>query len=172
VVLLAIIVVSSAAMMLRTTYGLEGSDQLLGILFMTLLLVAIHPSATAMRMGLWFLALQACLAYFTSGIYKVTSRIWWDGAALIGILGTRSYGNERLALWFGEHLGLTKWSSRAFVLSETAFPLVLACPPGWLPWFLAWGIGFHVTCAVIMGLDGFVWAFLATYPAIVFCNLQ
>ncbi len=171
-VFLGVVVLSTAALMLRTTYGLEGSDQLVLIVFIALALVALRPTVIAMQLGLWFITLQACLAYFTAGIYKVTSPVWRDGSALTGVLGTLSYGNPMLASWFTQHTRTTKWSSRMFSVSETAFPLVLVCPPAWMPYFLAWGVGFHVTCAVIMGLDSFVWAFVATYPAIAYCVLR
>jgi hypothetical protein len=172
VAVLGIVVLGTAALMLRTTYGLEGSDQLVLIVFIALTLVALRPTVTAMQLGLWFITLQACLAYFTAGIYKVTSPVWWDGGALTGVLGTLSYGNPRLASWFVERTRTTKWSSRVFSLTEAAFPLVLICPPTWMPYFLAWGVGFHVACAVIMGLNNFVWAFVATYPAIAYCVLR
>ena len=32
------------------------------------------------------------------------------------------------------------------------------------------GIGFHLGCGIVMGLNSFVWAFGATYPAVVLTN--
>jgi hypothetical protein len=32
------------------------------------------------------------------------------------------------------------------------------------------GIAFHVTAAIAMGLNTFLWSFLATYPALVYCS--
>jgi hypothetical protein len=40
-----------------------------------------------------------------------------------------------------------------------------------MPWrllFLGWGVAFHLGCAVVMGLNNFLWAFIATYPALLF----
>jgi hypothetical protein len=61
-------------------------------------------------------------------------------------------------------LGLA-WS---VIVLETLFPLcVIVHPP--LFWvFLLWGLGFHIFCAFFMGLNNFVWAFVATYPALLF----
>jgi hypothetical protein len=172
VLLLGLVALGTSMLILRTTFGLDGADQLVLIAFTTLALVSVHPSAVAVQLGLWFIALQSCLAYFTAGIYKVTSRTWWDGSALTGVLGTLSYGNRSLAGWFQRHGRTALWCSRLFCASEAAFPLVLLCPPGWLPYFLAWGVVFHVSCAVIMGLNDFVWAFVATYPAIAYVVLR
>ena len=33
------------------------------------------------------------------------------------------------------------------------------------------GVGFHVGCALVMGLNRFVWAFAAAYPALLWTNL-
>jgi hypothetical protein len=38
--------------------------------------------------------------------------------------------------------------------------------------FAVLGILFHVANAVIMGLNTFVWAFVETYPAILFCAVS
>ena len=37
--------------------------------------------------------------------------------------------------------------------------------------FLAGGLLFHVASAVLMGLNTFLWAFGATYPAVFYCSV-
>ncbi|PGH48219.1 hypothetical protein [Streptomyces sp. Ru87] len=172
VVLLGLVVASTCLPALRGGCGCEGSDQVLMIVFCTLLLVAVHPSPTAMRLGLWFIALHACLAYCVSGIYKVTSRVWQDGTGLVGVLGTRSLGTPSVAAWLAAHPATARRLSNGVVLFETLFPLALAAPATWLPYFVFAGIGFHLCCAVLMGLNCFVWAFTATYPAIAYVVLR
>lgn len=170
--LLGVVVAGGAMRFLRAPYGSEGADEASQIVLTALLLVCLRPTPMAMQLGLWFIALQGCLAYFTSGIYKITGRMWLSGTALIGVLGTRSYGNGTLAAWFATHTTLARWVSRGLSLSETLFPLVLLAPPSFLPIFLTWGVVFHLSCAVVMGLDCFVWAFVATYPAIAYVVLR
>lgn len=41
------------------------------------------------------------------------------------------------------------------------------CPP-FRTSFFAWGLLFHLANALVMGLNSFIWAFVATYPAILF----
>ncbi|MGW0738269.1 hypothetical protein [Streptomyces sp. NPDC002851] len=172
VALLGLVVTSTCVLALRGGYGCEGSDQVLMIVFCTLLLVAAHPSPPALRLGLWFVALQACLAYCVSGIYKVTSRVWRDGTGLIGVLGTRSLGTPHVAVWLAAHPITARRLSSGVAVFETLFPLVLVSPTTWLPYFLIAGIGFHLSCALLMGLNCFVWAFTATYPAIAYVVLR
>jgi len=38
--------------------------------------------------------------------------------------------------------------------------------------FLGWGLAFHLMNALVMGLNSFLWAFLATYGAIIYCCMQ
>ncbi|WP_051857752.1 hypothetical protein [Streptomyces cellulosae] len=170
--LLAVVVATTLAMTARRTYGGEGSDQLVKIIFCTLLLAAARPTPTTMQLALWFLAAQAALAYFSAGIHKATSRTWWDGSALTGVLTTRTFGNQRLAAWLTTHPTTARWLSRSVGPAETLFPLVLVAPPTWLPVFLALGAGFHLSCAIVMGLDCFLWAFTALYPAIAYTVLS
>ncbi|HEY6033401.1 MAG TPA: hypothetical protein VIV58_04055, partial [Kofleriaceae bacterium] len=56
----------------------------------------------------------------------------------------------------------------AMVITEAAFPLALLGPWWLVLAFFAWGVVFHVANAVLMGLNSFLWAFVATYPAIAF----
>ena len=56
------------------------------------------------------------------------------------------------------------------ILFEIAFPLVLI-----LPWegkllLLSIGLLFHITNAVVLGLNRFIWAWSATYPALLYFN--
>ncbi|GHD98425.1 hypothetical protein [Streptomyces alanosinicus] len=171
-VLLATVVVTTMTLVVRGLGGGEGADQVLRITFCALLLTDLHPTATTTRLTLWFLALQACLAYFSSGIHKVTSPVWLDGTGLTGVLRTRRYGHWRLGAALAAHPALARWASRGVGLTETLFPLVLIAPPSWLPVLLALGVLFHLACAVIMGLNCFVWAFTALYPAVAYVVLS
>ena len=51
---------------------------------------------------------------------------------------------------------------------ELTFPIVFAVgfPVIWL--YIAIAFIFHIGCALVMGLDQFVWAFASTYPAILY----
>ena len=57
-----------------------------------------------------------------------------------------------------------------FVIAfEVTFPLALVLGPTGVAVYAAVGALFHVSNAVLMGLNTFVWAFVATYPAVLFC---
>jgi hypothetical protein len=89
-------------------------------------------------------------------------------------LGSRLRPAESEQRLRGDHAGepqlrrrlATAWSVIAF---ESLFPLaILAGPKGALV-FLGIGVMFHLANAAVMGLNNFVWAFTATYPAVHYC---
>lgn len=157
----------------RGLYGDDGSDQMNAILLITIFLcVGPHSTSTILAIGLWFLALQACLSYTAAGIAKLVSPIWRNGDAVFQIFNTASYGLKPVAAVLEHRRWLNLTLCWSVMLIETLFPLCLILPEPWNWGFLAWGLTFHVLCAVIMGLNSFVWAFVATYPAIIYVSSQ
>ena len=57
------------------------------------------------------------------------------------------------------------------ILGETLFPIVLILPPDALYVVLGASIVFHFMTAYFMGLNTFVWAFIATYPSVISLSL-
>jgi len=156
-----------------TFYGSDGSDQMATIILITFFLCW-TPFATPglLQMGIWFIALQACLSYCIAGVAKLISAEWRGGTAVYDIFSTKSYG----ARWASDALKNRPWLQMllcwSVILAETLFPLALVLPWPFALIFLCWGFLFHLLNAVIMGLNSFFWAFLATYPAILFANHQ
>ncbi len=156
---------------IRCPYGQTGAQQMTLVLCIALFLANLAPDGHAVqRICLWFIALQATLAYLTSGLSKLASARWRSGEALVGIMGTTIYGNRPL------HRVLQRWRALPFVASwgtmlfESCFFLVfLGCGELTLA-LIATALLFHLTVAFAMGLNLFFWAFLATYPAILFCT--
>ena len=153
----------------RTAFGADGSDQMTTIILVTTFLCA-GPIATptTMVMGLLFIAAQSALSYFASGTAKLASPVWRSGAAVGMIFGTASYGTPTVARLVRAHPQLSFVLSWSAMVAETLFPLCLVVATPWRWLFLAWGVAFHGCCAAVMGLNNFLWAFVATYPALLF----
>jgi hypothetical protein len=136
-------------------------------------LFAAYASADTfiMRAALIFIASQSVLAYVAAGIAKMLSPKWRNGLAVYQIMNTQTYGHERVARYLAN-------APKAFnhflcwnvILFESLFFLVLFIPAPYCLVFLVWGIAFHIYNAGTMGLNNFVWAFVATYPPIMFVN--
>ena len=168
-VLCGLMVVASLLLAVRSTYGRDGADQMLFLVFLTLAIVHAVGTDEGRAVGLWFLTGQLCLAYVTAGIAKLVSPVWRGGQALTGIFGTSIYGHGTMRRWMMRSPLMARlgcWSTIGF---ECAFPLVLV-GLGPLTWALiAAGVGFHLAAAVFMRLNTFWWAFLSAYPALWFC---
>lgn len=165
---LAIVVLTSLLLSLRSPYGLDGSDQMSVLIFGALFLAHLGGSTLALEAGLWFVAGQSCLSYFTSGFAKITSLHWRAGDVVFRIFNTRTYGYAPVARFLYARPGLTRMLTWAAVVMECIFPLALLLGfPGCLV-LIGWGVVFHAMNAIIMGLNSFFWSFVATYPAVIY----
>lgn len=167
----AVCAATTALLMLRSSYGNDGADQMGLIVMVAAALAHAFDGTRVVSAVLWFCAAQACLSYATSGVAKLRGKRWRDGSGLTGVLSTRTYGVSALHRLLVGHRWLAVALSWAVILTESLFPLVLVVPDAAVPWFLAGGLIFHLGAAVVMGLNTFVWAFAATYPAIAWCAL-
>ncbi len=108
------------------------------------------------------------LSYLSAGFAKLISSDWRGGSAIAGVLNTRQYGTWPLAAWLSRHSWSAIFVCWSVILFECLGPLVAFTGQASLVAFLSAGLFFHLVTAVTMGLNTFLWAFLATYPAVVF----
>lgn len=149
----------------RNVYGADGADQMNLVLFATVVLYLVVPDGSFARTAcLWFLAWQVGFGYFVAGAAKLASPVWRSGEAVIGVLSTHCYGHDRMYQWLRRHPRVAQAGCWAVMLFEVAFPLVFVLPPPFAAGLLVAGVAFHAGCAVFMGLNNFLFAFVATYP--------
>jgi uncharacterized membrane protein (DUF485 family) len=150
----------------RTHYGHDGADQLAGFIVLSIGISGLAPASLSRIACIGFLAFQACLAYAAAGWAKLPQRGWRDGTYLAAIVSTRVYGTPPLGRFLASHRPCARAATLAVLAWECTFPLVLVLPAPFAYAMLAAGVLFHVTNAVVMGLNTFVWSFVATYPAV------
>ena len=155
--------------LVRSKYGHDGADQMALLVLLSLGLGSAVGTPVAVRACLWFITLQACLAYATAGIAKASSGGWRDGSFLRDILSTRMYGHARVGSILRNRSVLSRCCALGVIAWECLFPLVLVTPYPHAIGFLIIGAIFHLTSAYLMGLNTFTWSFLSTYPAIIYC---
>ena len=163
------IVLSCGLVQLRTAYAGDGAQQMNLVLGVSLLL-GFNPWVKPLSgvVCVFFIAAQSALSYLASGAAKLVSPIWMRGDALIKIMGTNAFGSElgfRLASFSPR---FTRVVCVVTVILEVSFPLLLLGPRWVVLGFFLWGFSFHAANAVLMGLNTFVWSYLATYPALYF----
>jgi len=156
----------------RCRYGHDGADQMSSIMMLVITLAHVAGTDLAIKAALGFLAFQVMLSYATAGWAKAPMAGWRDGTYIAAILSTRIYGTPAVGKFLTERPRLAKLATWTVLTWECTFPVVLIAPPQIAYGYLGLGILFHVSNAVLMGLNSFVWAFIATYPAVVWWVLN
>ena len=151
----------------RSHYGHDGADQLAGFVMLGIGVSGLAPTALSRAACLLFFTFQGCLAYATAGWCKLPVRGWRDGTYLAAVLTTHIYGKPPLGRFLSRHPSFAKLASRSVLTWECAFPLALVLPHSMAFGLLALGVVFHVLNAFVMGLNCFLWSFLAVYPPII-----
>jgi hypothetical protein len=169
--LIALVVALQVGVLKRHHLTIDGSDQMMLVVLVACLLGRVGGGVVSARAAVSFLAAELALAYAVAGFAKATSSQWRSGVAFSVIAQTRMYGQPFVARVVRAHpiigraaaWSVVGWESLCFVTLTAPRPVVIA--------MLALGVGFHVGCAVVMGLNRFVWAFVASYPALLSTNL-
>ena len=163
---IACIALTSALMATRSPYGTDGADQMFFVIFLAAAMALPISSPVAKQAFLLFVAAQSCFAYFVSGAAKLISPIWRSGKAIPGVLGTDCYGDRNLGRWLAARPILSRAASWFVILFECAFPLVLLGVAPLSTFLLLAAFAFHLGTVFVMRLNTFIWAFVGTYPAV------
>lgn len=149
---------------LRSPYGSDGAESLTTLAMTTAALGRSAPSAQGPAVA--FLGAQSMLSYLIAGLAKLASPTWMDGTAIRDVFRTRIFGERRLFAFVRDRPRLRLLIGRSVAIGETVVPLALLLRPRHRRIVLTLLTLFHAGTAVVMGLNRFPWAFMATYPAV------
>ena len=141
------------------------------ITFASLALALATSNVLVWRGELFFLTGQLMLAYATSGYLRIGESTWRSGEALLLVLRQRTYGNRRMWELLRNSPHLLRIASMSVLLFECLIPVSIFLPLKWLVVFVVFGILFHIVNAFIIGLNTFLWDYLALYPALIWYSL-
>jgi hypothetical protein len=168
---LSIFVAASILLQLRGGLGNNGSDDMLLLIMFTSFLARLLNTSLCTSIALFFLSAQVSLAYLVSGLVKVSQTPWRNGISMIDLMSTETFGHRGL-------LVLLRSSPRGAALIATIFVFgeLFGSFAPWLPLtyavsLLCGALAFHLATALVMGLNTFVPAFVATYPAVIYTSL-
>lgn len=171
ILLLGFLAISSLLFSFRSIVGLDGADQMNLIITITLFIVYIIDVEVIYKAGLIFIAAQSILSYMVAGIAKLRSVKWRSGQAVFEIMNTRTYGFKSVANKLANAPRFVNiilcW---LIIFFEIFFIILLFLEEPWLYIIICCGIIFHLYNAIAMGLNNFFWAFLATYPALLYVH--
>lgn len=140
-----------------------GSDRMRLLLLSGLLTARLAPSARWSAVALAYVAVQVVLSYTMAGWVKLANPDWRSGRALVDVFAWSTYPvSDGLRAWAARPalLRAAAWAMLAF---EAAFPAALLHPVA-LRATLAAALTFHLINAAVFGLNRFVWAWVASYP--------
>lgn len=162
----SVLIVVNVAFYYRQAFGLDGADQMSFLILVTVFFCSIVTSDPKLReVGVWFIALQLALSYFVAGAAKLVSKEWRSGIAISGILSTYTYGTRFTRKLLTNSRVLCILICWGVIVTEMVIPFGLLLEPTGVAVALGVGLAMHVSIAIIMGLNDFVWGFAAAYPS-------
>jgi hypothetical protein len=161
---------STALIAIRWRGSFNGGSDFMTVVVLSALTVAAFSKNSTIRLGcLWYITIQTTLSYFIAGTVKVRKSSWRSGMALDHIVRNSIYGPPP---WWPKLSSRLLGIASSLVLTfELLFPISLLNPSFCLG-FLAVAAQFHLMNFWFLGLNRFVWAWLAAYPAVVYCSLR
>jgi hypothetical protein len=153
----------------------NGGSDFMTIVVLTGLLIGALGSAMgqheiAWQAGLIYIAIHSASSYFLSGGVKLFNPDWRSGKALPLFLDGGIYGPLASDSLF-RNRAVAILCSWAFILWETAIPIAFLNPVLMLL-YCGIGIVFHFLVFWFFGLNRFFFAWLATYPALIFAAIH
>jgi hypothetical protein len=170
-VVLPVLCLSQWLICLRFRGSFNGGSDAMSMVILSAMSVSTCAGQTTLvsRFALLYIAVQVTLSYVIAGLSKLTHAEWRNGQALVHFITRSPYAAPA-------------WLVRAKWLENRAFCCVLAwglmgfeClfPCAWLDpraclGFIALGVCFHLANTAVFGLNRFVFAWAAGYPALVY----
>jgi len=153
----------------RGTYN-GGSDSMTVVVLLALTVgTFFHGHGLVMKGCLWYIALQTCLSYWISGLTKLRKKNWRNGQALYLLVTATNYETPKEAQQILKIPLVAKLASWSILLLECSFPLALLSPD-WCLAYIAVALFFHLGNFFVFGLNRFVFAWMAAYPALYWCS--
>ena len=149
------------AVRFRGSYN-GGSDSMLLVVLLALALARTDVRLVPVALG--YAAAQLVLSYAISGWSKLRDPMWRDGSALAVLVRLPQYAVPGS---LARVLASMKLASFAMLAFECAFPIALVDRRVCIAMLCIAG-AFHVANAVVFGLNRFLWAWLAAFPALLY----
>lgn len=158
---------------LRSPYGLDGAYQMNLVTLLALSISSIAGvNSEVSVVCMIFICSELILSYFIAGFFKLISPIWRKSYALPVIFSTRTYGNAFIYEFVRNHSLITSVLTWSVFIFEMSFFCIFFASPLYVPLICILGIIFHLFNSIFMGLNSFLFGFVATYPALLYCLNQ
>jgi len=162
---------STIAILIRWRGAFNGGSDFMTIIALTGLMIAhwgqwVVSPALAWQAGLGYVCLQTMTSYFISGAIKVFSKEWRNGIALPYFLDGGIYGPLAEDSVFRKRF-ICIACSWGFIVWECSVPVAFLGPRVAMV-YCAIALVFHILVFAFFGLNRFVWAWVVSFPAVVY----
>jgi hypothetical protein len=173
--LIGFLFVGNLLILIRWRGAFNGGSDFLTLVVLTGLLIsqvvgALGNAQLGWQAGFWYIAIQAITSYFMSGAVKLLRPEWRNGSAMTIFLNGAIYG-PLSAIHPLRNKWLAMMGSWGFIVWEILFPFSLL-DPRLAALFCAVAALFHFLVFWFFGLNRFFWAWLCSFPAIIWCSAQ
>ncbi len=166
-----LVLISNLLILSRWKGVFNGGSDYISFIVMTGLYIGSLTAKTEWESaGLFYIAVHSCFSYFKAGLVKVVIPGWRNGSILPLLFKTSLYKNPWGMFSFLNKpiiLFLIAW---VVLIFELTFPLAMVSPPI-LILYLFFGCIFHLSIIYFVGLNRFFWAWIATYPSLIYFSL-
>lgn len=143
-----------------------GSDAMTALVVAACAARMVFPESEKItKFCIWYLALQIVLSYFVAGLVKVKNPDWRSGRALKDILFKSNYVVPTRVMTLVSKPTVSILACWGILLFECLFPLALM-NLHFATVFVGLAAVFHLANFYLLGLNRFVWAWVAAYPAL------
>lgn len=143
-----------------------GSDYMTALILLATFIAGFFPKDSVVQiMCFTYIGVQAILSYFVAGLTKLQHRAWYTGKALKQLLLHSNYLVDTTTKSLVSRPTLAFLASFVILIFECTFPLVLVDQKICL-FYLGVALLFHIENFFVLGLNRFIFAWLAAYPSI------
>ena len=166
------IFLSTIILLIRWRGAFNGGSDFMTLVTVTGLVIGTCLSPILDQQAAWtvaflYVSIHSATSYFMSGAVKLLNRHWRNGTALTHFLNGALYGPLSKRSPFQNPM-VAAIASSGFILWEISFPVALFdfdiarlyCVIAFI---------FHLLVFRFFGLNRFVWAWAATFPALLYC---
>lgn len=154
---------------LRFRGSFNGGSDSMSMMTLIGLNFALHESATTI--GFHLIGFYSTVSYFIAGLVKLKNKYWRSGFALKIFLTQSNYWIPETIQELAQQRIFTIPASFLLIFFECSFPIVWLLP-SLTKFYVAGACIFHIVNYFCLGLNRFVFAWLATYPALFLCTLS
>ena len=164
--------ISTVILLIRWRGAFNGGSDFMTLVTVTGLVIGTSASLfgdrdTAWTVAFWYITIHSVSSYFMSGAVKLFNQYWRHGSALTHFLDGGLYGPLTQRSLFKNPM-VAKLASWGFILWAISFPVVLF-DTELAKVYCVTAFIFHLLVFRFFGLNRFVWAWVTTFPAILYC---